>query len=99
MTVSEELLEANDPQPCIVSHLYATDCPNLVGAMKAIVTGFVERHVDKEDDEANEHNYIRCTPCQFASYLHTTEWLMSGRSNAHTTQSDHLACDVRPQFA
>ena len=99
MTNSEEPLEANDPQPCIVSHLYAADCPNLVGAMKAIVTGFVERLVDDEDDAANEHPHIRCTLYQFPLCSHATKWHLSGRSDAHTTQSDHLSCDVRPQSA
>ena len=45
---------------CIVSHLYAADCPNLQSAMKAIVTSFVDRQVDESEEE---QGCIQCTCC------------------------------------
>lgn len=42
---------------CIISQLYPADCPNLMTAMKSLVTSFVDR--TDEDGEQDNHG-IRC---------------------------------------
>ena len=43
--------ESSEDIHCLVTHLHPSDCANLASAMRAIVTGFVDRQDEGEEDE------------------------------------------------
>ena len=49
--------EVEDVGPSIVSHIYPADCPNILTAMKSIITSFVSR---REDEESQLEDAFRC---------------------------------------
>ncbi|GJE86321.1 origin recognition complex subunit 3 N-terminus-domain-containing protein [Phanerochaete sordida] len=48
--------EQSEGPACIVSNLYPAECPNLMAAMKSIITSFVDR-TDEHDDETQGISY------------------------------------------
>ena len=49
---SENDHATHQPTPkTIVSHIHPAACPNMVALMKALVTGFVDRRGDEDEDE------------------------------------------------
>ena len=52
-----------DIAPAIVSRIYPADCPNILTAMKSIITSFVSR---KDEDEASESEHV--FRCKFLLY-------------------------------
>ena len=51
-----EEVEDDDPPPgSYITHLYPSDCPNIMSTMKALVTGFVDRPPNGQDSESHNH--------------------------------------------
>ncbi|KAI0252766.1 origin recognition complex subunit 3 N-terminus-domain-containing protein [Lactifluus subvellereus] len=45
----EEIADEDPPPGSYITHLYPSDCPNIMSAMKALITGFVNRPPDGQD--------------------------------------------------
>jgi origin recognition complex subunit 3 len=53
--------EDEDPPPSLyITHLYPSDCLTIISAMKALVTGFVNRPPDGKDSETQSYG-TRCS--------------------------------------
>jgi hypothetical protein len=48
----EEIEDEDPPPSSYITHLYPSDCLNIMSAMKALVTGFVNRPPNGQDSEA-----------------------------------------------
>ena len=63
----EEIADEDPPPGSYITHLYPSDCPNIMSAMKALITGFVNHPPDGQDSEAYSCNIghsltERCAP-------------------------------------
>ena len=47
----EETEDEDPPPSSYITHLYPSDCSNIMSAMKTLVTGFVDRPPDGQDGE------------------------------------------------
>jgi origin recognition complex subunit 3 len=50
-TLVEETEDEDPPPNSYITHLYPSDCSNIMSAMKTLVTGFVDRPPDGQDGE------------------------------------------------
>jgi hypothetical protein len=48
----------SDDLPALVTHLHTADSVNLGSAMKAIVSGFIDRSEDKEDELVVQRGWL-----------------------------------------
>lgn len=80
--------EANNTTHALVTHVHPTDCTTIMSAMKAIVTGFV----DKQDGSTEENSVIQCTSGLLPQWACLTHSLLSTRSN------EAKADDIARQF-
>lgn len=49
---AEEAEDDDSPPGSYITHLYPSDCPNVMTAMKALVTGFVDHPPNGQGSEA-----------------------------------------------
>lgn len=83
------MVDDSDTALSIVSQLYPADCPNLMAAMKSIISSIVDR--DAEDTKSDCS--LRCE-CPGAPAFRQSQCDNSRSPSSYKAQSNNIACEL-----
>ncbi len=62
--MAQEECDELEQGQCLVTHFHQADCVNLASAMRAIITGFIERQEEGDEDELVIQCELSCCPSE-----------------------------------
>lgn len=60
--MAQEECDELEQGQCLVTHFHQADCVNLASAMRAIITGLIERQEEGDEDELVIQCELSCCP-------------------------------------